>query len=357
MTAAATPRSVDKVLDCLSTASPMLEDEGRQGFWKASLMRKLLKEVDPTLTDAELDLAFTSSASGETINYSDFVCTVFGQPPSAVLAKPLDKWTESEVKTVLKVFKKFDKDNSCSLDVAELQTLCQVLGIEQKITEAEKLIKGGHLSAKEFFMMYVGCSEKEAAEIFVRHGNLFEALNQRKFQQWSEGEVRAVLKVFNDFDKDCSGLIDSSELMNMCQALRITEKTQEVAKLAKDGKLNSKEFFAWYVGCSPKLAGVVLARHGGLFESLAGKPLSAWSDKELRSVLQIFKDFDETQTGSFNPAEMRSLCDMLWGAGNDLSAIGVDKLNLTNGMVSIKEFFAFYVGCSEDEASAAFARL
>lgn len=363
MATATATRPVDKVIDCMRTAAPMLEVDGCEGFWKTSLMFKLLKEVAPAMTDDELNLAITSITSGgDTINYSDFICTVFGQPPSSVTAKPLDKWTASEVKTVLAIFKKFDKDKSCSLDAVELKTLCEVLGVEDKLSEAEKLIRGGgtagQLSAKDFFMMYVGCSEIEAAEIFARHGNLCDALRQRKFQQWSEGEVRAVLKVFNDFDKDCSGLIDSSELMNMCAALRITEKIKEVSKLAKDGKLDSKAFFAWYVGCSPKLAGVVLARHGGLFEALVGKPLSAWSDEELRSVLQIFRDFDEDKSGSFNATELRSLCDMLWGAGTDLSAVGLDKLSLGDGgRVDMKVFFALYVGCSAEEAVAAFARV
>merc|ERR1712080_603831 len=97
------------------------------------------------------------------------------------------------------------------IDAAELKELCDILCIEEKLDEVDALTKNGKIDPKEFFSWYVGCTAEEAAATFKKYDSIFVALNGKALKEWSEGEVKAPLKVFRDFDKDNSGRIDAAE--------------------------------------------------------------------------------------------------------------------------------------------------
>merc|ERR1711862_66279 len=126
----------------------------------------------------------------------------------------------------------------------------------------------------------------------------------------SADDVKATLKIFRDFDKDNSGAIDAAELKALCAALDIEASIDTLTKdgiliigteasmseadtLTKDGKIDPKEFFAWYVGCSAEEAAAVFKQHESIFAGLSGKALKEWSADEVKATLKVFQDFDK----------------------------------------------------------------
>merc|ERR1711879_357444 len=96
---------------------------------------------------------------------------------------------------------------------------------------------------------------------FAEHDSIFAALSGKALKEWSGEEVKATLKVFNDFDKDRSGFIDAAELKALCDVLYITASVRDADTLVKDGKIDPKEFFAWYVGCTAEEAATTFEKH------------------------------------------------------------------------------------------------
>jgi len=85
----------------------------------------------------------------------------------------LKTWTAQEVKDVLAVLKQFDADSSGFIDAAELQALCNVLGVEASVQEADIYKVDGKIDACEFFAWYAGCSREEAEQCFKQHAMIF----------------------------------------------------------------------------------------------------------------------------------------------------------------------------------------
>jgi len=135
-------------------------------------------------------------------------------------------------------------DDSGFMDAAELKDLCAILMIEASFQEADKLSKDGKICAKEFFAWYVGCTNRDAALVFAKHNTVFKEFAGKPLKEWSEKAVKDVLKIFKDFDKDDSGLMDAAELKDLCAILMIEASDEEADKLSKDGKIGAKEFFA-----------------------------------------------------------------------------------------------------------------
>lgn len=266
--------------------------------------------------------------------------------------KPLKQWSADDVKATLKIFRDFDKDNSGAIDAAELKALCAALCIEANMSEADTLTKDGKIDPQEFFAWYVGCSPQEASAAFQQHGSIFAGLSGKVLKEWSGDEVKATLKVFRDFDKDKSGFIDAAELKELCAVLCIDAKVGEADTLQKDGKIDPKEFFAWYVGCNAEEAAVAFAQHGSLFADLRGKALKEWSEDEVKDTLKVFKQFDKDNSGAIDAAELKALCAVLCIEAKVGEADTLKK----DGKIDPKEFFVWYVGCTAEEATATFKK-
>lgn len=266
--------------------------------------------------------------------------------------KPLHEWSADDVRATLKVFKDFDRDNSGFIDAKELKSLCDVLSIEGKVAEADTLTKDGKIDPKEFFAWYVGCTAQEANSIFSRHAIEFEALRGKELHEWSAEEVKATLQVFRDFDKDNSGAIDSKELKELCAVLCIEANFSEADTLTKDGKVDPKEFFAWYVGCNPEEAAAVFSTHGAIFAGLSGKQFKEWSAKEVQATLKVFQDFDRDSSGAIDAKELKALCEVLCIEAKVAEADTLKK----DGKIDPQEFFSWYVGCTAAEAAATFEK-
>jgi Ca2+-binding EF-hand superfamily protein len=272
--------------------------------------------------------------------------------PPASSGKAFKEWSADEVKATLKVFKDFDKDNSGFIDASELKSLCDVLGITALVSEADTLTKDGKIDPKEFFVWYVGCTVEDAAAAFAQHNNVFAALTGKALKEWSADEVKATMKVFTDFDKDNSGFIDAAELKSLCDVLGITARVSEADTLTKDGKIDPKEFFVWYCGCTVEEAAAAFAQHNNVFAALTGKALKEWSADEVKGVMKVFKDFDKDSSGFIDAVELKGLCDVL-----GISARVSDADTLTkDGKIDRKEFFAWYVGCTAKEAAETFEK-
>lgn len=189
------------------------------------------------------------------------------ETPARVETKPLKEWSADEVKATLKIFKDFDKDKSGKIEQGELQALCEAIGIEASMGEADTLVKDGKIDAKEFFAWYTGCTAVEAATAFAMHAGVFAEFvsGKKQLKEWSTDAVKDVLLVMEKFDKDKNGKIDAAELKTLCETLGIDAAVSEADTLTKDGLIDKREFFQWYVGCNTDEAATVFEDNNVLF--------------------------------------------------------------------------------------------
>ena len=79
----------------------------------------------------------------------------------------------------------------------------------------------------------------------------FAELRKKSVRTWSAEEVKRVMKVFHEFDADKSGWIEESEMGALCETMGIAPPSlEQTDKLVKDGKVDTREFFMFYTGCS-----------------------------------------------------------------------------------------------------------
>jgi len=97
---------------------------------------------------------------------------------------------------------------------------------------------------------------------------------------------------------------------------------------------------------------LAFAKHNTVFKEFAGKPLKEWSEKAVKDVLKIFKDFDKDNSGFICSGELKDLCAILMIEASNQEA---DKL-IKDGKIGAKEFFAWYVGCTDEEAAVTFEK-
>ena len=98
------------------------------------------------------------------------------------------------------------------------------------------------------------------------------AIPKKTPDTWNEAEVRSVLQVFSVYgDTDGSGFIDQKELDALCVVLMIDPvKLEDLDTGKKDGKIDRKEFFAFYEGCSSAEAAETFDKHKDLFAKKDG---------------------------------------------------------------------------------------
>lgn len=256
------------------------------------------------------------------------------------------------MKAVLMVMRRFDKDGSGFINASELQSLCEATSTQGRIQEADTLAKDGKIDSKEFFVWYTGCSSAEAADTFTLHSSIFSSFAQKPFHQYSGDEVKAVLKIMKDFDKDNSGYINARELKSLCEVLGVQAKIQEVDTLVKDRKIDPKEFFVWYTGCSPDEAAVAFVQNESTFLSLAKKRFHEYTEDDVKSVLNVMKRFDKDGSGKIDASELQSLCEVM---GIQAKIQEVDKM-VKDRRIDPKEFFKWYTQCTPEQAAATFTQ-
>lgn len=276
--------------------------------------------------------------------------SALGDPKEKKEKKALKDYTEKEVAEVMKMFAHTDLDSDGTIDEAEFRNICQNILLmdpeEIDVAVADKIIKNGKLDKLEFFQWYTECSSDEAMKAFKNHAHFFAKGKTKELKQWSEEEVVSILKIFKDFDADKSGFIESNELATLCDLLCIDASVAEADLKDKDGKLGKAEFFAFYVGCDKDEAKKAWTDHAYLFAPKGN--IKEWSEDEVTSVLAIFKQFDENNSGDIDEKELQSLCDIL------CCETPVAEKLAKEGKLSSHAFFAWYVGCSTEEADKVF---
>jgi len=176
-------------------------------------------------------------------------------------------------------------------------------------------------------------------------------LKEKSIKEWSGDEVRDVLNIFRQFDTNGDGTIDATELQALCKMLMIEASVEEADKYTTDGKIDPKEFFAFYIGCTPEEAANAFVTHAQQFDALRAKgSLKEWSEHEVKDVLAIFRQFDADNSGTIDAAELQAMCDVLM---IEASVEEADKFQ-SDGKIDACEFFAFYVGCTREEAEQCF---
>jgi len=174
---------------------------------------------------------------------------------------------------------------------------------------------------------------------------------KKPIKEFSGDEIRAVLEIFRQFDADASGTIDQSELNTLCEVLMVEANVAEADKYTTDGKVDPMEFFAWYIGCTKEEAEQAFVQHAQQFDALRGKSsLKEYTEQQVKDVLAVMTQFDANNDGNIDAAELQSLCDVLM-----IEATVAEADTLTqNGKIDAPEFFAFYVGCTREEAEKVF---
>jgi len=119
-----------------------------------------------------------------------------------------------------------------------------------------------------------------------------------------------------------------------------------------DGKVDLMELFVWQTGCSLEEATIAFAEHEELFRQWRSRPPTQWTSEQIRTVLTIFNSVDKDGSGSLDADEWRELLAALW-IEEDLSS--ADKL-VSDGQLSLPEFFMWHTGCSTEEVVAVFAQ-
>lgn len=188
-------------------------------------------------------------------------CLEFGPPKG----KPVGEWSAEEVEDVLKIFDRYDADRNGFIDASELQRLCGDLAIEASMVDADTMVKDGKIDRKEFFVWWLGCSLQEAATVFEKHSTSFAGLKSKAFKSWTEKEIADVMQIFEQYDTDKNGFIDATELEKLCKELAITGEMEDADTIVKDGKIDKKEFFVWWCGCTVEEAGIPFDTHSGQF--------------------------------------------------------------------------------------------
>lgn len=180
--------------------------------------------------------------------------------------KTIKEWSGDEVRDILAIFRQFDANGDGHIDSGELQALCDIMGIESTVEEADTYTTDGKIDPQEFFAFYVGCTREEAANAFVSHAQQFDELRAKgSLKEYTEQEVKDVLAIFKQFDADNSGYMDAGELQALCDVLCIEASVEEADTFKADGKIGTCEFFAFYVGCSREEAEQVFDQHTMVF--------------------------------------------------------------------------------------------
>lgn len=188
------------------------------------------------------------------------------------------------------------------------------------------------------------------------------AIEKKSFKDWSDEDVASVLNIFVECDKDKSGLIEAGELKSVCASLKRESDLEAVDKFVVDGKVDSREFFAWHTGCSKFEAMSVFAKHDAAFDFVSKKAFKSWTDEDTQKIKDTFAEFDKDSSGFIDEAELTSLCKALnfQACMDDVDAYEKKLIEgktrwRKDGKIDKIEFFMWFGGCTKEEATSALA--
>lgn len=184
---------------------------------------------------------------------------------SKLKKQPIREFSGDEIRDVLAIFKQFDENGDGVIDAAELSKLAAALMIEVEDGEMDNYSKDGKIQPREFFAYYVGCTAEEAESAFLHHSHIFTELRKKGLKEWSAAEVKDVLTIFKQFDKDGDSKIDNDEFKELTAVLGLEEELADSDTLVKDGVIDMQEFFAFYTGCTEEEAANAFDQHTLVF--------------------------------------------------------------------------------------------
>ncbi|ETW04047.1 hypothetical protein, variant [Aphanomyces invadans] len=153
------------------------------------------------------------------------------------------------------IFREFDRDGSGAIDSKELQALLSKLGQTvddaqlSRVMEAMDTSGDGLVTLDELTTWWV-CMQRRS----IGASNAAALKDQViDYHALSKDAVKELRKLFNQFDTDNSGSIDSYELKHLLHRLGYNPSDAERNKLmdaidtSGDGHINVDEFIAWWV--------------------------------------------------------------------------------------------------------------
>ena len=107
-------------------------------------------------------------------------------------------------------------------------------------------------------------------------------------REFTAADVLDVFSTFRRFDLDNDGYVDRFALLALDVVLARRVGGSSLAQCSRDGRVDAKQFFSYYVGVQPEAAHAALDKHAHLFDELHGQPLREWSVEYVRDAMRLF---------------------------------------------------------------------
>ncbi|OQR98009.1 hypothetical protein ACHHYP_09293 [Achlya hypogyna] len=209
------------------------------------------------------------------------------------------------------IFRRFDEDDSGSIDAGELKHLLMALGqpvTDEQLPQILSIIDtggDGFISLDEFTTWWV-CMQRRSIATSNAQALADQVTN---YHAMSRDSIRELRKLFDQFDTDHSGSIDEYELKHLLARLNWFPSDAERHRLMQlidtsgDGQMSCDEFIAWWVTVHRELDIKRAAQANG--HLLADAIAASNAAKEDTSLLASLKGID------FAEVSLSSLRDKL----------------------------------------------
>lgn len=230
-------------------------------------------------------------------------------------------------------FKHFDKDNSGYITVKELYEILSYMGQSFSEQQIQNLIStvdennDGRLDFEEFYALLTRPIDYKPAKTNVQNNKVAPkpapAPEEPVVQESVESKKYDVLrKVFNLFDKDKSGYINSSEFNDVLQALELQISDDAYESILRDANLDDDRDISFPEFCKimePALSG----------------------DFNREELYEAFKHFDKDKSGFISVQELNQILTSIGQTFTDdqiaKMVARVDKDN--DGRLNFEEFY------------------
>eukprot|EP00930_Biecheleria_cincta_P027602 TRINITY_DN19360_c0_g1_i1.p1 TRINITY_DN19360_c0_g1~~TRINITY_DN19360_c0_g1_i1.p1 ORF type:complete len:673 (+),score=155.68 TRINITY_DN19360_c0_g1_i1:51-2069(+) len=236
----------------------------------------------------------------------------------------------SPASRVQQIFDRFDADRTGRLDKLELRQIFKTIGPDLSVNMIEFIMKDldkggdGYVTSNELLAWINDGSEAAVAAYEVIKEETGEAMAAR------------VREVFNRFDTDGGGILDSSELKHLLHTLSPEFTTSDVSDLLKevdkggDGKVSLREFVAWMKADSSWARRILLAIS------------PETGNKREERIRKAFVSYDFSGDGNIAIEELRKTLKVLGSFSTDeVKVICADLDRSKDGDISYAEFAAW----------------